>query len=36
LLSLVHDPTNQPGYLWAMSIVADLVRRYDPDLGTPK
>ena len=26
------DPDTQPGFPFAMSIVADLVRRYDPDL----
>jgi hypothetical protein len=26
------DPDVQPGWHFAMSIVADLVRRYDPDL----
>jgi hypothetical protein len=31
-IGLWSDPKHQPGYRWAMSIVADLVRRHDPDL----
>jgi hypothetical protein len=29
---LWSDPKHQPGYRWAMSIVADLVRPHDPGL----